>query len=178
MNAEEPPDDEALFAAWLDQLTEGPCMDVDFYDTEPGDHDWLRAIHRAHGAISAARTREVLEGHRRAAAARSLVLVLKDLGRTGGPTDPGLEDERVGVPHVLLGSTALVNLDAVESLCETADAMQELLATQRHLVWPLCPSHGFGLHARIVDGRAQWICAAKEHTVAAIGSLGLGRPRR
>ena len=38
-------------------------------------------------------------------------------------------------------------------------------------VWPTCPQHSFGLHARLVDRVPAWSCSTGGHVVASIGSL-------
>jgi hypothetical protein len=170
---------DPAFAEWLDELARERSIDIDFNGEGKA---WIREIFKTVGPLSAVQVTDMLRAHRHATAAQSLELVRRDLGRTGCHSTVTLEyDPSASDPEftgVYLGVIELVEIDPQESAREVADAMQTILADERHLVWPLCPTHGLGLHPRIVEARAQWHCVAEGHTAAAIGSLGAPRARR
>ncbi|MFI6296445.1 hypothetical protein ACIBEJ_32970 [Nonomuraea sp. NPDC050790] len=59
-----------------------------------------------------------------------------------------------------------------DPLAEVADAAQGIVVEALWTSWPLCPEHGFGLHA---NNNAEWHCkGAKPHMVAPVGRLGGG----
>ncbi|MFC9704129.1 hypothetical protein ACFTWD_25915 [Streptomyces sp. NPDC056943] len=66
-----------------------------------------------------------------------------------------------------------------------ADAAQETVSELLWQAWPVCGEHGIGMHARMADGQAVWMCAGgrsprePEHVRAAVGALDtLVRPHR
>ncbi len=58
--------------------------------------------------------------------------------------------------------------DSAEATVEVASYMQDQLDDE---AWPLCPSHGYGLHSEVLNGSPVWRCRFGDHTVAEIGSL-------
>jgi hypothetical protein len=62
--------------------------------------------------------------------------------------------------------------DGNVALADIADAVQDIVMEHIWGVWPVCPEHGLGVHAALVEGTAVWQCAgAGTHTAAAIGDL-------
>lgn len=62
--------------------------------------------------------------------------------------------------------------DLVSALVAVADDAQDAVMETIWAAWPVCPSHGFGAHARERDGSAVWWCGGGEnggHVAAGIG---------
>lgn len=60
--------------------------------------------------------------------------------------------------------------DPVSALVAVADDAQEALMEELWAVWPVCPAHRLGVHARHEDQAAVWWCAGGGgHPAAAIG---------
>jgi hypothetical protein len=58
----------------------------------------------------------------------------------------------------------------VSALVAVADDAQDALMEELWAVWPVCPVHRLGVHARHHDKAAVWWCAGDDgHPVAAIG---------
>jgi hypothetical protein len=53
-----------------------------------------------------------------------------------------------------------------------ADYIQEKVMDNYGPVWPICDTHGYGLHAEVHDDRAEWWCRPGDHRVAEVGGLG------
>ncbi|GAB3660048.1 hypothetical protein GCM10027589_21520 [Actinocorallia lasiicapitis] len=69
------------------------------------------------------------------------------------------------------GITASDTADPALLLAAVADQVQESIA-ESWTVWPLCTTHGTGLHARRSEARASWWCTVNGgHLEAPIGSL-------
>ncbi|SEN78946.1 hypothetical protein SAMN05216267_101065 [Actinacidiphila rubida] len=59
------------------------------------------------------------------------------------------------------------------ALVAVAGLVQDDLLRRTWRVWPVCPGHGLGLHAREDRGSAVWGCAGGGgHAVALVGALG------
>jgi hypothetical protein len=60
--------------------------------------------------------------------------------------------------------------DPVSALVAVADDAQDALMEALCAVWPVCPVHRLGVHAREYEQAAVWWCAGDSgHAVAAIG---------
>lgn len=59
--------------------------------------------------------------------------------------------------------------DPVVALAAVADNLQDAIMESTWTVWPVCPEHNLGAHARIRDGRAVWWCRGRGHVIAPIG---------
>ncbi len=59
----------------------------------------------------------------------------------------------------------------VQLVAEIQDAITDSLLGLPHY-WPLCPGDGSGLHARLIDDVAVWVCPEEPQPVAPIGFLG------
>jgi hypothetical protein len=69
------------------------------------------------------------------------------------------------------GIPAFAGEDAQQAVVEVGDSVQEVIMELVWFVWPVCATHGRGLHAGW-DGLPVWWCAADgRHTVAPIGEL-------
>jgi hypothetical protein len=62
--------------------------------------------------------------------------------------------------------------DPVRALVDVADDAQEAVMLSICGVWPACPVHRLGVHARAADGAAVWWCALDGgHVAARVGQL-------
>ncbi len=59
--------------------------------------------------------------------------------------------------------------DPVTALAEVADDLQDAIMHEIGGVWPVCPEHDLGAHARIRAGQAVWWCRGRRHVIARIG---------
>lgn len=66
---------------------------------------------------------------------------------------------------------AFHSMRAPEATCEVADNLQVHVVDDVGAAWPLCPTHGFGLHPHAISGSATWFCRYGDHQVSAIGQL-------
>ncbi|MGK5683781.1 hypothetical protein [Actinoplanes sp. URMC 104] len=57
--------------------------------------------------------------------------------------------------------------DPVSALVAVAEDAQDAVMHALWSAWPVCPTHGLGVHARVHEGVAVWWCAG--HVVAPIG---------
>ncbi|QYC44248.1 hypothetical protein Nocox_33390 [Nonomuraea coxensis DSM 45129] len=79
----------------------------------------------------------------------------------------GLEDGRYWS-----GGTELSGASMEEAISSTAEALQDCLTEILWIVWPVCPTHGFGLHLGAGKGRVAWVCQGSgRHVVAPVGEL-------
>jgi len=116
--------------------------------------------------------------------ARALRVVEADVWATGldGPVDLILDDWGGPAPSVHAvyrgggsGSTVGIDsdqpLDPVEALVAVADDLQNsIMHIYWGTVWPVCPAHNLGAHARRHAQAAVWWCNhAGGHVIAAIG---------
>ena len=113
----------------------------------------------------------------RDAAADVLAEVCRDLGQLSTvPDGIALAEEdgfcwvtRNGDVH---GTLDLSTNDREALLVEIAEAVQYLVSYNAgDPVWPVCPTHGFGLHPELDHARATWVCRPHHHVVAQIGHL-------
>ena len=58
----------------------------------------------------------------------------------------------------------------VAALAEVADDLQDAIMETIWAVWPVCPEHSLGGHARVLDGQAVWWCRSG-HVIALVGQL-------
>ena len=49
--------------------------------------------------------------------------------------------------------------------------VQEFVSELEYKIWPVCPDHGYGLHATARNGSAVWWCRVRAHAVGHIGEL-------
>ncbi|MEV0199888.1 hypothetical protein [Nonomuraea sp. NPDC050691] len=70
------------------------------------------------------------------------------------------------------GGTALWGGDEGSALLSVAEGLQECLMEVCRVVWPECPRHRFGLHARGSREGVVWACEGpRPHVVAPVGAL-------
>jgi hypothetical protein len=68
-------------------------------------------------------------------------------------------------------SMSAAPFDVAAGIVEVADYLQERVIDNAGPVWPVCPSHGFGLHPQVNVGRAMWWCRPLDHPVSVVGEL-------
>jgi hypothetical protein len=69
------------------------------------------------------------------------------------------------------GIAPIVGSDALSALVAVADEAQDSLMETLWKVWPVCPSHQIGTHAREHEGTAVWWCNGDGgHVAAAVGN--------
>ncbi|MEU8245558.1 hypothetical protein [Nonomuraea sp. NPDC048916] len=70
------------------------------------------------------------------------------------------------------GGSMLYESTDFDAIGSVAECLQDCVMEVLWIVWPECPSHGFGLHVRQRSGEAVWSCeGAASHVVAAVGAL-------
>jgi hypothetical protein len=62
-----------------------------------------------------------------------------------------------------------------EIICDVADNLRDHVVDDLCTLWPLCPTDGLGLDARVVDDDAVWYCRMRNHVAARIGELAARR---
>jgi len=113
----------------------------------------------------------------RDAAADVLAQVCRDLGQLPTMPDGIALVEEDGCFHLtrhgdVHGTLDLSSEDREVLLVEIADGVQYLVTYNAgDPVWPVCPTHGFGLHPELDEARAAWVCRPHHHVVATIGHL-------
>ena len=119
--------------------------------------------------------------HQVALANEAVNAVLSDLARTSTFHATVVVDLLDGVLRITVNqgytTPSMWAVERPEAFAEVADYFQEQL-DQELRCWPVCERHGFGLHAEVHNGTAVWWCRPMQHSVAPIGSLGFGSPRR
>lgn len=116
------------------------------------------------------------------AAERALAPVLEDLARTCDIPASIWVTSTDGHPQVCVRTadshgcaSAPIDEDSEIAKAEMADYVQsQLMDVGVDHFWPTCVEHNRGLHAAVRDGTAVWFCRGGDHTVAAVGTLGLG----
>ena len=109
----------------------------------------------------------------------ALGIVRRDLSTHSNPPIGLSVTDIEGTVHIELGGDVyggdplyervLNGVDAL--LVAVADAVQTLVSYNAgDEVWPVCPSHGYGLHPELTSS-AVWVCRPHDHTVSRIGEL-------
>jgi hypothetical protein len=162
------------YATWLEQVA--PRVEREPGFRPLGAEGFLREVFERRGPVSIEELDA--EAHRAASnLARTAVdLVLHDLHATtdARPLIELRDDEEYGVIVSYNGgytTPAFDSMEHPEATCEIADYLQGEIVEDVWTVWPTCPSHHGGLHARSSEGGAYWYCRAENHQVAAIGQL-------
>jgi hypothetical protein len=139
---------------------------------------WFRSLYERHGAVTqdfvlTAWNLDVL-----AAVESAVALVVRDVHRTTTwRPNVTLSDLDGGALAVTVeghtrGATTADPMDEQEIIQEIADDIQEDLCESHLEVWPICPSHRVGLHAKALHETTVWWCQLGVHRVATIGDLG------
>jgi hypothetical protein len=170
------------FEDWYQSVTAFDLDEYDWGELAAAERRWFHSFYDAEGAASAEVAQRALLGHRLELTNLAARAVLADLHRTTSLKPDVVVDEwmdsgiRIAIDESYT-APSVWEIGEPELLAEVADYFQEQL-DQTLGCWPTCPRHDDGLHAEVRDGRAVWWCRRLEHSVAPIGSLGLGRQRR
>ncbi|MEU0380072.1 hypothetical protein ABZ093_22580 [Streptomyces cyaneofuscatus] len=165
-------EDEA-FRAWLRTLSE--VLDTDLEDSlaSQAARAFLWAVFGENGAMPPSYFAPLLGPHRQAHAQQAVTALLTQVhAETGRRPDvpvrysPPTECEPEGAVRV--GHETVQGIDPSDIHVEAAEGLQCLLADRSRLVWPLCPDHRVGLHARRAVSGAVWVCSMGDHTVRRI----------
>ena len=173
------------FATWYRSLGDAESKDVRSERDRTAVESWFRELHDSEGPVPKglvfARFRQVMLD----LATTSVEKVLEDVERTTHirPTvtvdapDDTLRIEYHSNEDGSSGCTmpSLFAFDTAEALAEVADCLQEYVMEDLFGAWPTCSEHDLGgVHPEVRLGMAVWWCRTGDHSVASIGSLGLG----
>jgi len=123
------------------------------FDDEPG---WLTALQNA---------LEIVKADLRASGLPDALRLYTWDGSRNVGVDAWLANSTSGGIYPETGS------DPVAALAAVADEAQDAVMHSIMGVWPTCPAHRLGLHARSRDGAAVWWCPGGRHVAARVGEL-------
>jgi hypothetical protein len=167
--------EESDFRQWLRDIRS--AIDVDFGALLQDDEslEWYREIYGKHGSISAGSLSALIEEARREALNAALREVLHEVKEKRGEELAFSIEERSDNPlgcrpgFYLLG-TQLYSVTEPDGIAEIGEIIQDEIIDRDQEVWPVCPDHTVGLHAKVVDGRAVWWCNPGSHSLGEIGA--------
>ncbi|MEU6892376.1 hypothetical protein ABZ934_11380 [Streptomyces sp. NPDC046557] len=135
--------------------------------------DWIRDLYREHGELPASRF-ALLAFDRKARTTSGALKCVADAAGTATrldiPTTPEFLPPSADLPmgNVAVAGSAIQSFDRQGVWAEVADAVQTYVADRHVTVWPLCRTHGLGLHAVVRGGEAIWWCNGWGHLDCAI----------
>jgi len=174
--------DDSDFASWLHAIL---STDDAASEVPPAAEALLRDLFEREGPVPAASANTALLLHELGLAERALATVVSDLHRTNGLRPELSVDVPPDLQAVVLSYEWLRGVHArslhrgwgeeAKLVAEIADAVQENVSEDAGL-WPVCPIHGYRLHAEVDETGPVWQCRFGKHRTASIGSLGAEPP--
>lgn len=161
------------FESWFASLTEAASS-----DRQTTLRPWFRALHDDHGPVTMELALIAWALQQLETSELAVALVLADIHRsTKWQVEVKLATFGNAVEITVEGHTRApaTNSDPWDQhaiVRDIAEIIQEDVTEWHSEVWPVCASHGVGVHAELQAGRAVWWCRSGEHAVSEIGLLG------
>ncbi|GIE59871.1 hypothetical protein BJY16_005743 [Actinoplanes octamycinicus] len=163
------------FRRWLDGLAAGgDTLDWDPASEHAEFRAWIASVYAGNGAMTMPWLERLIHERRRDLVVHALRRVKDraeaELGSFDGPavtTVAPSDEEPNGIVRCGYGDR-ITELTSDRVTVTVADRVQDWIARDRRVVWPVCPEHGRGLHAMLDDGTPSWICGHTHHRVSTI----------